>query len=86
MLLVDGLVVMGAVGVVLLGALGIRALRRRARPEIAGSENAQEVMEQGLRRCHFCRKHTDAHIDVFVNGVWYHRACFLNQAAEENTK
>jgi hypothetical protein len=86
MLLVDGLVVMGAAGAVLLGVLGIRALRRRARPEIAGSENAQEVMEQSRRRCHFCRKHTDTRVDVFVNGRWYHRACFLNQATEEKTK
>ena len=86
MLLVDGLVVMGAMGAVLLGVLGIRALRRRTRPEITGSENAQDVIEQGRRRCHFCRKHTDARVDVFVNGVWHHRACFLNQAAEEKTK
>jgi len=84
MLLVDGLVVMGAAGVVLLGILGIRTLRRRVRPEITGSENAQDVMEQGRRRCHFCRKHTDVRVDVFVSGVWYHRACFLNQ--EEKTK
>lgn len=86
MLLIDGLVVMGAAGAVLLGILGIRVLRRRARPEIIGSENAHEVLEQGRRRCYFCRKHTDAHVDVFANGVWYHRACFLNQTDEEKTK
>lgn len=58
--LIDGFVVIGAAGVILLGILGIRALRRRVQPEIAGSENAHEVMEQKRRRCYFCRKHTEA--------------------------
>lgn len=86
MLLIDGLVVLGAVGLVFLGIFGIRLLRRRRLPEIGGSENAHEVMAQGRRRCHFCRKHTDAHVDVFVNKTWYHRGCFQNQADEERTK
>ena len=84
--LIDGLVVIGAAGIILLGIFGIRAVRRRIRPEIVGAENAQAVMARGLRRCHFCGKHTDGRVDVFANEVWYHYACFLNQADEDKTK
>lgn len=87
MLLVDALVAMGVLGVVVLGVFGIRTLRRKAKPEIVGSENAEEATAQSRRRCHFCRKDTDIKIDVFANGNWYHRTCFLNDSdKKENTK
>lgn len=84
--LIDGLVVIGATGAVILGVLVLRAFRRRARPEIVGAENAHEALAQGRRRCQFCRKPVVVRVDVFMNGAWYHRACFLNQAEEERTK
>jgi hypothetical protein len=84
--LIDGLVTLGAVGIVFLGVLAIRAIRRKTQPEIVGSENAAEVLAQGRRRCRFCRKPTDVHVDVFMEGSWYHRPCFLNQVDEEITK
>jgi len=84
--LIDGFVVLGALGVIFLGALGLRAVRRKNQPEIGGSENAAEVIAQGLRRCHFCRVHTNVRVDVFMNGAWYHRKCFINQVDEERAK
>lgn len=84
--LIDGLVTLGAAGIVLLGVLAIRAIRRRGQPEIGGSENAAEALAQSRRRCRFCRKPTDVHVDVFMEGSWYHLSCFTNQVDEERAK
>lgn len=84
--LIDGLVTLGTVGIVLLGVLVIRAIRRKGQPEIVGSENAAEALAQGRRRCRFCRKPTDVHVDVFMEGFWYHPSCFMNKADEERAK
>jgi hypothetical protein len=84
--LIDGLVTLGAAGIVLLGVLVIRAIRRKGQPEIVGSENAVETLAQGRRRCRFCRKPTDVHVDVFMEGSWYHPSCFMNQVDEEQSE
>lgn len=86
MLLIDTLVVIAVLGVVIFGALSIRAVRRKAKPEIVGAENAEEVIASGLRRCQFCRKDTDPKIDIYSMGRWYHRTCFLNRDNKANEK
>ena len=84
--LIDMLVGMGVLGALILGILSIRALRRKARPEILGRENASGVMAESQRRCRFCRKPTDPRVDIFMQKAWYHRTCFLNQADEGKAK
>ena len=80
MLLIDGLVVFGAVGLVVLSVIAVRAVRRKATPEIQGAENAEEVKANSRRRCHFCKKNTTINDDLYTDGHWYHTKCYLNEA------
>lgn len=70
-------------GFVVGGIAGIRSLRRASNPEIKGSENVDKIKMIHLRRCHACHKDTDSNVDVFVNGVWYHRLCFFAEINKE---
>ena len=76
--IIDGLIVIGAIGIVTISILGISALRRKI-PEVKGEENAKKVEEQGKRRCHFCRKQTNSQIDVYDGKHWYCLGCYTNE-------
>ncbi len=67
------------------GFVGIMKLRKAARPEITGSENAEEVKAIHLRKCCTCRKDTNHGVDVFVDGNWYHRQCFMKEIEEKKS-
>jgi predicted amidophosphoribosyltransferase len=84
MALIDGLVVFGAIGLVILSVLGVRTVKRKAKPEIKGAENAEEVKAASRRRCHFCKKDTAIDDDIYTEGHWYHRKCYLNDSETKN--
>lgn len=79
MLLLDVIAMIGVAGVIGLGVAAIRKLRRNAKPEIQGAENAVELEAASLRRCHFCKKDTNFISDVYTNNKWYHRKCYMNE-------
>lgn len=79
MAILDGVVVVVVIGLVLLGAAAIRQVKRKATPEISGTENANHVKRVGLRRCEFCRKDTNPDIDLYVDKRWYHIDCYTNK-------
>lgn len=76
--LIDGLVVLGAFGAIFVAALGMRVLFRKAKPEIQGAENAEQAKADTLRCCYFCKKSTDLAVDLYTNGHWYHKTCYVN--------
>jgi hypothetical protein len=86
MLVLDGAIILGSVGIVLLAALAIRALRRKAKPEIQGAENAEETKAQINRRCHSCKKYTTSDSDLFVDGHWYHKLCYVTEIDKTEKK
>ena len=77
--LLDGLVVLGAIGVITLGIMGISALRRKI-PEVKGEENAVKISEENKRRCYHCRKRTNSQFDVYDGTHWYCLGCYTNNS------
>lgn len=78
MLLLDVFVTVGVIGIVILGGVAVRNMRRKANPKIQGAENADKETAIGMRRCGFCRKVTNPTIDIYMraNDKWYHRSCY----------
>ena len=79
MLAIDLAVMAGVIALGLGGMLGLRAIWRKAKPEVQGRENAREEAAAWERRCHFCKKPTDPAADLFIEPYWYHRACNRNE-------
>jgi hypothetical protein len=79
---IDLAVALGAVALMLAGALGFRSYRRSKRPEIRGAENARDEEAMHSRRCHFCKKATDPAVDLFIQPFWYHRGCNRNEGVK----
>ncbi len=85
MLWMDVSIAVCVLAAILGGFVGIMKLRREAKPEIAGSENAEKVKAIHLRKCHTCHKDTDYGVDVYVDGNWYHRQCFMKEIEEKKS-
>lgn len=77
--IVDGLAVVAALGVALLGFVALRVFQRKVTPEITGAENAEKNRKAGIRKCNFCRKMTNPDVDIYTNNLWYHTGCYNNQ-------
>lgn len=83
MAIVDGLVVMTALSILLVGLVAYRKVRRKTDPEFAGSENAEKAKQTAMRRCQFCKKDTSPDVDLYVDKRWYHIACYSNKDNEK---
>ena len=86
MLVVDVAVGIAILGLLTLGAGYLAALRKKhrnndpnAQVEDArekGACNVQRMEAKDSMRCTMCNRDTNPDVDLYINNVWWHRACY----------
>lgn len=86
MLAIDLIVAAAVLGLVMSGAGFIRSLRKKQlskdlkhQQELdhkKGAQNLTRLQVKESMRCVICDKETNADIDVFADGRWWHRDCY----------